>query len=152
MARDSNDFVIGRIEAIGSKALRVFTVSVLAIGIAIPLGATNMPSLPEGWTVPLTVLLSLAGFSFLVTTVAFVIAFDPASYIMGPSPRSIWDFYLNIELAEANKNLLYWMGVLWTDNLALYKAKAKWLRITIFSAATEILFIGVWAMLLFVLG
>lgn len=152
MAKDGNDFVITRIEAIGTKALGVFTVSALAIGIAIPLGATNMPGLPAGWTVPLTVLLSLAGLGFLTTTLAFVIAFDPASYIMGPSPRSLWDFYVNIEAAEANKNLLYWMGVLWTDNLALYKTKAKWLRVTIFSAATEILLIGVWAMLLFVLG
>ena len=77
MAKDSNDFVITRIEAIGTKALGVFTVSALAIGIAIPLGATNMANSLEAWTVPLTVLLSLASASFLITTVAFVMVIIP---------------------------------------------------------------------------
>ena len=152
MAKDSNDFVITRIEAIGTKALGVFTVSALAIGIAIPLGATNMANSLEAWTVPLTVLLSLASASFLITTVAFVIAFDPASYKVGPSPTSISEFYVDKDVIEANENLLYWMGEWWIENMDTYYAKARWLRITIFSAATEILLIGVWATLLFVLG
>ena len=152
MAKDSNDFVITRIEAIGTKALGVFTVSALAIGIAIPLGASNMAGSLEAWTVPLTVLLSLASASFLIMTVAFVIAFDPASYKVGPSQTSISEFYVDRDVIEANENLLYWIGQWWMENMDTYYAKAKWLRITIFSAATEILLIGVWATLLFVLG
>ena len=152
LATDGNDFVIAQIEAIGSKALGVFTVAALAIGIAIPLGATSMPDSPESWTIPLTILLILASASFLVTTIAFVLIYDPVSYKVGPIPTSIWDYYVNIDSAEANKNLLYWIGVWWTDNMGVYQSKAKWLRLTIFSAATEILLIGVWATLLFVLG
>ena len=51
LAKDRNDFLIGRIEGIGSKALGVFMVSALIIGIAIPIGVTNTPELPTAWTV-----------------------------------------------------------------------------------------------------
>ena len=152
MAKESNDFVVARIESIGTKALGVFTVSALAIGIAIPLGAANVPVAAESWTVPLTVLLSLAGASFLITTIALVVAYNPTPYIVGPSPGSILEFYVEAESKEANRNLLYWMGQWWIENMDTYHAKAKWLRITIFSAAAEILLIGLWATLLFVLA
>ena len=88
----------------------------------------------------------------MITTVAFVIAFDPASYKVGPSPTSISEFYVDRDVIEANRNLLYWMGEWWVENMDTYYSKAKWLRITIFSTTTEILLIGVWATLLFVLG
>lgn len=152
LAKDRNDFVIGRIEVIGSKALGVFTVSALAIGIAIPLGATSIQDLPGFWTILLTVLLSLAGVSFLLTTVFFVLAYDPASYVIGPNPKSILRFYVNVNTEEAYNNLLYWMGEWWTQNVATDKSKARWLRCTIFSSALEILFIGVWGTVLFVVS
>ena len=60
LAKDRNDFLIGQIEGIGSKALGVFTVSALIIGIAIPLGVTNTPEMTAAWTVLLAVLLGMA--------------------------------------------------------------------------------------------
>ena len=152
LVKDRNDFVIGRIEVIGSKALGVFTVSALAIGIAIPLGATNMPSLPEALTILLTGILILSVVCFLITTIAFVLTYNPALYKVGPSPKSILRYYVERESSDAYKNLLYWMGEWWTQNVATDKSKAKWLRVTIFSSAAEIILIGVWGVLLFVFG
>ena len=153
LAKDRNDFLIGRIEGIGSKALGVFTVSALIIGIAIPLGVTNTPDdLPTAWTVSLAILLGLAGVSFLITTIAFVIVYDPTLYRVGPSPKTIFNFYADSNPRDAYMNLLYWTGEWWTVNMATGRSKARWLRITILSTSLEILFIGIWAVLLFIRG
>ena len=152
LAKDRNDFLIGRIEGIGSKALGVFTVSALIIGIAIPIGVTNTPELPTAWTVFLAVLLGMAGLSFLMTTIAFVIVYDPTLYRVGPSPKTIFNSYAYSNPMDAYMNLLYWTGEWWTANMATGRSKARWLRITILSTTLEILFIGVWAALLFIQG
>ena len=152
LAKDRNDFLIGRIEGIGSKALGVFTVSALIIGIAIPVGVANTPDLPTAWTVSLAVLLGMAGLSFLMTTIAFVIVYDPTLYRVGPSPKTIFNSYADSNPLDAYMNLLYWTGEWWTANMATGRSKARWLRITILSTTLEILFIGVWAALLFIQG
>ena len=152
LAKDRNDFLIGRIEGIGSKALGVFSVSALIIGIAIPLGVTNTPDISIAWTISLAVLLGLAGISFLVTTVAFVIVYDPTLYRVGPSPKTIFNAYADSDPREAYLNLLYWTGEWWDANMATGRSKAWWLRVAILSTSLEILFIGIWAALLLIQG
>ena len=152
LAKDRNDFLISRIEGIGSKALGVFTVAALIIGIAIPLGVTNTPDISTAWTISFAVLLGLAGINFLMTTVSFVIVYDPTLYRVGPSPKTIFDAYVDSDPREAYLNLLYWTGEWWTVNMATGRSKARWLRIAILSTSLEILFIGIWAALLLIQG